>query len=575
MASRAEHYFEFGPFRLDMLQRQLLRNNEVVPLTPKMFETLSVLVRNSGRLVSKEDLMRQVWPDRFVEEVNLSFNVSGIRRALGESARDRRYIETAAKRGYRFVADLKEVSETPPIRSIAVLPFGDLSPKANMAWLADGFTDSLISELAQIASLRVISKTSTMQYRRAGKPLCAFARALQAELAVEGSVLADGDRLRVNVRVIDAVDDRCLWAQDFNLNAHQYPALQSQLPRVIADAVHVKLTSNEAARLARSSTVQSDAHAAYLRGRYFWHQFFSEGALKKAMLHFQQAIELDPSCAPAWCGLADCYSVLAVHSVMPPVEAAGRAESAARKALELDNLLAEAHTSVAAVNVFYRWDWLAAERGIRRALELSPSYSVAQSLLTNLLVALGREEEAISSALRALYVDPLSALTNTDLAWVYLLTRRYDKALEQCRQTLAMELNFPLAHIYLGQVYLCVERFDDAITEFEQLLAPDGKKPAWCLAFIGYACGMSGRRARARQLLCTVQDLSKEFYVSPYDLAVIHTGLRQTDQAFAYLEKAYADRSPRVTRLNVEPWFDSLRADSRFRSLVRRLKVGE
>ena len=238
-------------------------------------------------------------------------------------------------------------------------------------------------------------------------------------------------------------------------------------------------------------------------------------------------------------------------------------------------LLAEAHTSVAAVNVFYTWDWLAAERGIRRALELSPSYSVAQSLLTNLLVALGREEEAISSALRALYVDPLSALTNTDLAWVYLLTRRYEKALEQCRHTLAMELNFPLARIYLGQVYLCIDQFDDAITEFEQLLAPDGKNPAWCLAFIGYACGMSGRRARARQLLCTVEDLSRASYVSPYDSAVIHTGLRQRDEALACLEKAYADRSPRVTRLNVEPWFDSLRADTRFRSLVRRLKVGE
>jgi TolB-like protein len=571
MRTQTEHYYVFGPFRLDATECRLLREGLLVPLTPKVFAMLLVLVRNCGRLVEKDFLMQELWPDAFVEEANLTFSISVIRKALGESAHTGGYIETVPKRGYRFIAPVREVHSENQVKSLAVLPFVNLSPREGSEYFADGMQDALISELAQIGSLRVISRASSMQYKSATRPLPAFARSLQLDVVVEGSVLLEGDRVHISVRLIDALNDQHLWAQSYERHLRDVLSCQSEVARSIAQQIEVKVTPREDARLRNVRSVDPEAHAAYSRGRYYWHQSFTETGLKTSIAHFRRAIDLDPGYAQAWSGMSGCFSAMAVQSMLPPKEAATEAKHAAERALALDPLLAEAHLSMAAIQLFFEWNWASAERALKSAMDLSPSYSQAHSLFTHYAVARGWGEQAIASARRALDLDPTSAVVNVDLAWAYLLTREYPKALEQCLSILDMKFNFPLAHVYLGQVYLWMRKYEVAIQEIEKALPPDGDAPAPILAMLGYAYGLAGKNGAAREVLLRMEELSKRCYVSSYDWAVLHAGLGEKDDALQYLRQALKERSPRVIWLKVEPAFDSLRGDRHFENMVLRL----
>lgn len=570
MRTQTEHYYLFGPFRLDPEECRLQRDGLLIPLTPKAFAMLLVLVRNSGSLVEKEFLMQELWPDTFVEEANLTFSISVIRKALSETARTASYIETVPKRGYRFMAPVREVHAEHQVKSLAVLPFANLSSMEGSECFADGMQDALISELAQIASLRVISRGSCMQYQSA-TPLSNFARALQLDVVIEGSVLLEGDRVRISVRLIDVLNDRHLWAQSYERHLRDVLSCQSEVARSIAQQIEIKVTPREDARLRNVRSVEPEAHAAYLRGRYYWHQSFTETGLKTSIAHFRRAIDLDPGFAQAWSGMANCFSAMAVQSMLPPKEAATEAKHAAERALALDPLLAEAHLCMAGIQLFFEWNWASAERALKSAMDLSPSYSLTHSLFTHYAAARGWGEQAIASARRALDLDPTSAVVNVDLAWAYLLTREYPKALEQCLSILDMKFNFPLAHVYLGQVYLCMRKYELAIQEIEKALPPDGDAPGPILAMLGYAYGLAGKNRAALEVLHRMEELSKRCYVSSYDRAVLHTGLGEKDDALRYLRQALKERSPRVIWLKVEPTFDRLRGDRHFENMVLRL----
>ena len=569
MRTQREHYYLFGPFRLEPEECRLQRDGLLIPLTPKAFAMLLVLVRNTGRLVEKEFLMQELWPDAFVEETNLTFTISVIRKALGESARTGGYIETVPKRGYRFVASVREVQADRQVKSLAVLPFVTVCGGERSQYFADALQDALIASLAQLGSLRVISRTSA-QYASVRRPLQALARAWQLDVAVEGSVVLEDDRVRISVRLIDALNDQHLWAQTYERHLRDVLACQSEMARSIAQQIEITVTPGEDARLRQVQSIDPEAHTAYSRGRYYWHRSFTETAFRTAIAQFRRAIELDPGYAQAWSGIANCFSAMAVQSMLPPNEGASEAKHAAERAVALDPSLAEAHVSMAAIQLFFEWNWVAAERGLRSALDLAPSYSLAHSLFTHYAVARGWAEHAIASARRALDLDPMSPVANVDLAWAYLLMRDYARALDQCLSILDMEMNFPLARVYLGQVYQCMGKHERAIEQMERAMSP-GDDSGPVLAMLGYAYGLAENTLAARDVLHRMGELARRCYVSPYDWAVLHTGLGEHDQALRYLEEAVLERSPRVIWLNVEPAFDNLRQDRRFQSVVRRL----
>ena len=524
MRTQREHYYAFGPFRLEPEECRLLRDGLLVPLTPKAFAMLLLMVRKSGSLVEKEFLMQALWPDAFVEEANLTFTMSVIRKALGESARTASYIATVPKRGYRFIASVREIQAEHQVKSLAVLPFVSLSGGEANQYFADGLQDALIADLAQVGSLRVISRTSA-QYTSAAQPLQSLARALQLDVAVEGSVLLEGDRVRISVRLIDALNDQQLWTQSYERHLRDVLSCKSEMARSIAQQIEVTLTPREDARLRQGHSIDPEAHAVYLRGRYYWHQSFTEAAFRTAIAHFRRAIDLDPDYAQAWSGIANCFSAMAVQSMFPPKEGASEAKHAAERALALDPSLAEAHASMAAIQLFFEWNWASAERGLKTALDLSPSYSLAHSLFTHYAAARGWTEHAIASARRALDLDPMSPATNVDLAWAYLLARDYPRALDQGLSILGMGMNFPLARIYLAQVYQCMGKHETAVREMEQAAACNAGTPTPMLAMLGHAYGLAGNTRAAREVLDQMQELASRRYVSPYDWEVVHTGL--------------------------------------------------
>jgi DNA-binding winged helix-turn-helix (wHTH) protein/tetratricopeptide (TPR) repeat protein len=573
MKTHREHYYLFGPFRLDPEEGRLQRDGLVVPLTPKAFALLLVLVRSSGSLLDKDLLMQVLWPDAFVEEANLTFTMSVIRKALGESARTGRYIQTVPKRGYRFTAPVREVHAEHERKSLAVLPFIIVGQDDGNRYVADGMQEALIAELAQIGSLRVISRTSSVHYRTGTRPLPEFARALQLDVVVEGSVSVVGDRVSISVGLIDAPNDRHLWAQSYDWYLRELASWPAEVAGHIVQAIAVDVTAREHARLQAVHTIDPDAHAAYLRGRYYWHQYFTEAAFTTAIGHFKRATDLEPRYARAWSGLADCFSAMAVQSMLPPARAAAEARSAAAKARELDSSLPEAHISMAAVHLFLDWNWAATESALESALDLSPSAATAHGLFTHYAVARGWATLAISSARRALDLDPISPVASVDLAWAYLLTRDYPRALDQCLGILDMDVNFPLARIYLSQIYQCLGKHEAAIQEIERAVPPEGETPAPVLAMLGCAYGAAGATTAAHEVFQRMEMLASRSYVSSYDWAVLLTGLGATDDALRCLREAVKERSPRVIWVNVEPSFDALRERRQFQAVVRRVGV--
>jgi TolB-like protein/DNA-binding winged helix-turn-helix (wHTH) protein/Tfp pilus assembly protein PilF len=619
MSQETKHFYEFGPFRLDPRKRRLLRDGEPVRLTPKALDLLLVLVEERGRTVEKDELLEKVWAGTVVEENNLNQNITALRKSLGDSRQDSQYIATVPGRGYRFVADVRKVEEEvlpqrhkaapqkdektsgarvfryallilvplvlvalvyawytrekprPTVLSIMVLPLQNLSSDPEQEYFADGITDALIGDLAKISGLHVISRTSSMHYKGTKKSLPEIARELKVDAVVEGTVQRSGDRVVIRAQLIHAATDVHLWVQDYQREMRDVLDLQSEIAQAIARQVRIRMTPDEEARLASTHPVRPKAFDLYLQGRYLYWNKRTEENLDRAIEHFQNAIKEDPNFAQAHTGLADCYNALGtvMVSALPPIESRRLAEAAATKALELDPALADAHTALAYVKN-YNWNWTAAEQGYKRALELNPNYANAHNFYANYLMTQGRTDEAIAAANRARELDPFSLAISSQRGFLLENARRYDEAIEQLRAVIAMDPNHYHAHWVLGHTYVAKGQFEEAIVAAQKAVELSQRAPG-ALGMLGLAYGLGGHEAEARKVLNELLKLGETRYVSPAALVNVYIGLREKEQAFVWLEKAYQEKSNYVAFLKVFPIVDPLRSDPRFNDIIRRV----
>jgi TolB-like protein/DNA-binding winged helix-turn-helix (wHTH) protein/Tfp pilus assembly protein PilF len=457
------------------------------------------------------------------------------------------------------------------IRSLAVLPLENLSGDASQDYFSDGMTDELISDLGQISALRVISRTSVMTYKHARKTLPQIARELSVDAVVEGTVLRSGDHVRITAQLIDASSDKHLWSHSYEGELRDTLGLQNKVARAIAEEIRISLNPQEQAALKKVKIVNPKAYESDLKGRYFWNKRTSDG-LKVALAYFNQAIGEDPQYAQAYSGLADTYALLGdwQYGVMTPKEALPKAKAAAIEALELDNSLGEAHTSLAFSLDLFDWDWRAADREFRRAIELNPSYATAHQWYAWHLVILGHDDEAVAELRKAENLDPLSLIIRADTADALLIAGYPDGSIQESQKAIAMDPYFALAHYELGQAFIQKQMYSEAIAELQKAITFSGGSTA-CTSTLAYAFAVSGRRKEATK---TVGDLKNRpnLVSNAPEIALIYVGLDEKDEAISWLEKAYDERfNPSIL---MRPTFDPIRPDPRFQDLLHRIGLG-
>ena len=454
-------------------------------------------------------------------------------------------------------------------KSIAVLPFENLSPNPDNAYFADGIQEEILTRLAGIADLKVISHTSTQRYQSKPRNLSQIANQLGVANILEGSVQKAGNQVRVNVELINAQTDADLWADTYDRKLTDMFGVESEIAKTVADNLKAKLTRSERKAMAVRPTANAKAYELYLKGRFFWNR--RTGAdLRKAIDDFNSAIAKDPNYALAYAGLADCYDLLHEYSELSPKDSYPKAKAAALKALELDDTLGEAHTSLAYSLLNYDWDWRSAEREYQRAIQLDPNYATAHQWYAECLSILRRHIEAIAEIKRAQELDPLSLIINQGVGGKYLYARRYDEAMAQFQRTLELYPQFPPTHERLGWCYAQKHVYDEAIAEMQRAVELSGNSTQM-IAALGYAYAVAGQRDKAQSIIGALEQRSKESYVDGYCIATIFAALGQKDEAFASLNKACAERSYWMPYLNTDFQLDNLRSDSRFDALVQRV----
>ena len=592
--------YSFEGFLLDAAEGVLLREGQPsappVPLTPKMFGTLLALVRRAGHVVKKEELLDEVWPDSSVEEGNLNVTVFMLRNALGREDGGQKFIKTVPRRGYSFVAPVREVEDgdggradapRPAARdkkvvSLAVLPLLNESPDRLPEYLSDGLTESIINNLSQMPAVRVLARGTAFRYK--GLDPLVVARACDVRAVLTGRIRQkDDNTLVISAELVETDLKRDsgwqLWGGHYESPTADTLKLQAEISRKVSEVLRTKLSDEEAARpagpggakeagAARPHTKSTEAYQAYLKGRYHWNKR-TKGEIERGLKYFKEAIGLDPDYALAYAGIADSYALLGAveYAALPPAEAMRLAHEATVQALKIDDALAEAHASLAYVMIF-KWSWAEAEREYRRSIELNPSYATARHWYAHYLTATGRQTEAVVEMRRARELDPLSLPINAGMGWHYYLTRQYDEAIREYRKTLDFDENFYMAHFLLGMAYEQVSLYEDALASYERALELSGGSPAMAAA-PGHAYAMQGRHGEARRVLAVLREIDRRRFVSPYHIAVIHAALGETDEAFEWLGRARDAQSEALIWLAVDPMLDSLRTDPRFADLTR------
>jgi TolB-like protein/DNA-binding winged helix-turn-helix (wHTH) protein/Tfp pilus assembly protein PilF len=604
--------YEFGPYRVEASTRRLLRGDELVPLAPKAFDILLALVERRDRVVDKAELMKIVWPDSFVEEANLSQTIFVLRKTLGDAADGGQYIETVPRRGYRFVAEVRAIAAAKetvgppasppqtsyrrktwwaiaagaavllvvawrwsatsdaPIRSIAVLPLANLSGQASEQYFADGLTDALLSDLAQIEALRVVARTSTLRYRDTAKPSADVGRELGVDGLVTGSVVRSGQRVRINIQLIHAASDRHVWARDYERQLSDVLDLQREIARTVADEVRAVLTPEERTRLSRTRVVEPRALDEYLKGSFEFNKRTREGFLA-AVAHFEKATAIDPAFATAYSGLADAYTLLVGFLHAAPRVAIPKAESAAMKALELNPDLGDAYVSLGYIRFRYDYDWPRGEEAFKRAIALNPSSELAHHWYALSLGWADRPADARVEIERALLLDPLSTATLTSSALIHYSARQFDQAIAVFDRVLTIEPNNIVAFRRRGWAYQMLGRHAEAVASFERASALSGRDFIE-LASLGRGYAMAGRPADARQIIDEMRKRDPSGDLTAYSIAEVFAALGDADNALRWLDRAHAARSIWFIFLKTEPLFDALRKDPRFQELVDRIK---
>jgi adenylate cyclase len=556
--------YEFGPYRLDTVGRSLECRGKVIALPPKAVDVLAELVKRSGEVVGKKELMETVWPETFVEEANLNQMVFLLRRALGTS-NGSKYISTVPRRGYRFSGTVRTVEIPCRIDSIAVLPLANLSSDSSQEYFADGITEALITELSKIGSLRVVSRTSVMRYKGKTEPLGQIARALRVRGILEGSVVKSGDRLRITVQLIHAGSDQHLWAEVYEGAIADVLEVQSKVARDVAAGIRAQLSRDEKTRLTVSRKVSPEAYSLYLKGRYFARILTEEGQ-RKAILHFQKSIQCDPDYAPAYAGLAECLIELAYFFGMDPKKAFAEAKPAALKAVALDEEFAEGHAALGLLRLLDDWDWQAADAETRRAIELAPGNPYVYWKRGVYLRYAGRCDESIPVHLHAESLDPFSIVAIQEVGYALYYARRFGEAAEQIQKAIELEPAWDQLYFGLGLALLQQKRFEEAITALRTAVQ---KEPGnvFSVAALIYGLGHAGRKKEAKRHLD--QLLKKYEYVPCWFLAMAWVGLNDRERALEALEQALSDHEPCMVSLKVDAIFDPLRKEKRYKDMVR------
>ena len=608
----------FGVFEVDPRTGELRSKGSRVKLQDQPLQILLALLEKPGEVVTREELRAKLWPtDTFVDfDHGLNAAVKRLRDALDDSAESPHFIETLPRRGYRFISTI--VADTmnpeqhwslpkkwvlplavavlalialavlamdiggqrsrffsrsfaqPQIHSLAVLPLTNMSGDPEQEYFADGMTEELITELSQIGSLRVISRTSVMRYKgEKKKPLAQIGRELNVDAEMEGSVLRAGNRVRIAAHMIYAPTDENVMAETYERDLGDVLKLQSEVAQAIAQQVRIQLTPEQQARLHSAPVVNPRAYEAYLKGRFYIDE--TQAAIRQAQSYFEEAVREDPSFALAYVGLADCYLVLGEFRWMPPQDANRHASEAVHKALQLDESLGEAHSTLGDLNWRYDWDWQAAEREFRHAIDLSPNNVEGHGALVWYLAWSGRRDAALAEVQKIRTLDPADPFTSLNESGVYYHQRDYKSLIEASQRWVITNPNAWSGHYYLAVGYEGSGQREQAVPEYQRSVDLS-QRDSDATAGLAHVYATMGKRAEAEKILGDLLRQSKTTYVSPYMIAAIYSGLGQNDKAFEFLEKAYQEKSPDIPYfIKADLRIDTLRSDPRFEDLLRRI----
>ena len=631
--------YEFGPFRVDATKRLLLRDGEPVPLTPKSFDILLALVETGGEVFGKDDLMKRIWPDSFVEEGNLTYNISMLRKALGEKASEHQYIVTIPGRGYQFSATVRKLSEDPTarsadlageaalqpeaqitderiggprtysvrprwvilagftllllaaaaiyflrsresgqpistvaIKSLAVLPFKPLVADRRNEELELGMAVTLINKLSSIRELVVRPISAVSKYNALNQDPLAAGRELGVDAVLDSSIQWDSEnRVRVTTRLLRVGDGSTIWTDKCDQQCSDLFELQDSIAERVAKAVSPRLTGGERELLAKRYTESVDAYQLYVQGLFFSNQKTKQG-FQKATEYFQQAIGKDPNYALAYAGLADCYVFRSPEE--GPTGILLKAREAATRALEIDNNLSEAHSTLGAIKGRLELDWPGAESEQKRAIELNPNNAIAHFRYGMGLAHVGRFNDAEAEIQKSLVIDPFSIVTRKAVPLILYWSRRNDEAITEYKKVLEMAPDFPLAQRELGLAYQQKGMYQAALEQLQKSLAlPGNYFKTMNRADIGYLYAEWGKKSEARKVLEELIHNAEHGYASAYEIAVVYTGLGEKDKALEWLNKAYEDRNFWLSSIKGDPRLDGLRSDPRFTDLLRRMKI--
>ncbi|HEU4833912.1 MAG TPA: winged helix-turn-helix domain-containing protein [Pyrinomonadaceae bacterium] len=591
--------YAFGPFRLDLARRRLSLNGNPISLPSRTFDILRILVEHRGELVTKEHLLEQVWPDRFVEENNLSVRMSELRKALQDSA-ESRFIETVSGYGYRFVAKVKEIvdarAETraelqdDAFKSMAVLPLVNENSQQQLEYVCDGITESLITSLSHISNLRVMSRSTVFRYKSSDLDPRTVGEELRVAFLLVGKVNHANNHLVFDLEMIDAKSGWHLWGGKYKRRVSDLVTLPDEIVRQVVPNLELALTPKTEKRLSKAYPANSKAYELYMKGRYY----LNKRALwwtRRSINFFKRAIEQDPLYALAFCGLADSYLLIAGFELRPVRELIPKAKAAVLQALELDSNLADARLTNAKIMSTYEFDWNGAEREFRLAIQLNPFHADVRQYYANFLTKLGHFDEAVNEINKAYRLDPLSIPINLTMAKVYYFARKPALAMKKARELLEIEPGYGPAMGFMGFACLEMGRPAEAVEHFKIMIsrmsseAPDKQTPEIkaldkcsdpeAISFLGYSYGVAGERNHALETLDKLMELRKTRYIQPQNVAVVYLGLGEDDAAFEWLDKAVIEQCGPITYMKVWPFFDRVRSDPRYKELLRRLRLPE
>ncbi len=581
MSDRESPIYEFADYRLDAGKLMLWRVGEPIPLTPKVFDTLLLLVRRRGEILTKEELLQTIWPDTIVEENNLNQHISTLRRVLGENRGENRFIATIPGRGYRFIPEVNTLfsrgnenggGNAKQVR-IGVLPFENIGAGDEREYFADGLTEETIAILGQIdpQHLSAIGRTSVRAYKGTTKSLADIGRELNATYLVESSLRAEGERLRVTSRLIRVSDQLQLWSSSYDSEPDSMLTLQRELSTAIAEQIRLTLSPERLKAIGRRQTQNPQAYDLYLHGRHFWQQLTPQ-TTKKAIEYFTHATELDPNYALAWAGLADTFSTGPVNGDAPPHVVTPRAREAVTRALAVEPHLAEVQTSLGIFKFWLEWDWADAIAAFRRAVELDPGFPMGHRMLGVALSHAAQHDEAIECIRRARELDPLYVMHQSLSSQVAFAARDYESAVRFGRHAVVVDPDFYIARVHLSQAYVELGEYDLALDHLNA--AGRNGVNTKVIALRGYIFGRTGRGDEAQGVLNTLLSIAKERYVPAYCIAMVHLGLGELEEAMQWLERGYEAGDVHVAFLPIDAKWDPLRSEPRFVQLLERCDFG-